>query len=265
MNILNRVYYKPELSQTIERLENLDFLNDSLLDELQAKIYLLMKQKYFQDFKTYSEFQKILLKNDFIFKYANISSFSLPTAASSSSSSSSNSLSQTQAQTQQATASNKTITNPIILADQQHAKYLSLTSNDNLLFGIDDDLSSPTNTPNISLSSLNDSQVEADSNSLASIESLSDRLSQSSYELCNNILDTFSHATEVNFKLSAIITACGRCNELKTTYAIYIIDVIKDYGEKSKNEYWQTYRRFNDFYDLHLMIKKKVKPYGTIF
>jgi hypothetical protein len=45
---------------------------------------------------------------------------------------------------------------------------------------------------------------------------------------------------------------------MKATYAIYIIDVIKDFGDKTKNEYWQTYRRFNDFYDLHLIIKKKV-------
>ena len=45
---------------------------------------------------------------------------------------------------------------------------------------------------------------------------------------------------------------------MKQTYAIYIIDVTKDYDDKTKNEYWQTYRRFNDFYDLHLIIKKKV-------
>jgi hypothetical protein len=45
---------------------------------------------------------------------------------------------------------------------------------------------------------------------------------------------------------------------MKQTYAIYIIDVTKEYEDKAKNEYWQTYRRFNDFYDLHLIIKKKV-------
>jgi hypothetical protein len=70
VNIIHRAYYKPELSLTVERLEqaHLLHLNEGLLDQLQAKIYLLMKQKYFLDFKSYSELHKILLKNDFIFK-----------------------------------------------------------------------------------------------------------------------------------------------------------------------------------------------------
>ena len=125
MNILNRVYYKPELTQTIERLENnLDSVNESLLDELQAKIYLLMKQKYFIGFKNYIELHKILLKNDFIFKYTN----NMPSSPQTSSSSQ--------------LVTNKTITNPIILADQQqqHAKQNMSSSENEVSFNLDEDL-----------------------------------------------------------------------------------------------------------------------------
>lgn len=140
VNILNRVYYKPELTQTIELLEtNVDSLNESLLDELQAKIYLLMKQKYFIDFKNYTEFHKILLKNDFIFKYSN----NIPLSSSTTSSA--------------ATTSTKTITNPIILADQQHTLNMTTTNNENILFNIDDDLVSPTSINNSSSNSILDS------------------------------------------------------------------------------------------------------------
>ncbi len=63
---------------------------------------------------------------------------------------------------------------------------------------------------------------------------------------------------DYNFKISAQITSSGVCNELKKTYAIYIIDVTKIYSAApQQNVYWQTYRRFNDFYDLHLTIKKR--------
>jgi hypothetical protein len=101
---LNRVYYKPELVSTLERLENFDYLNDTLLDELQSKIYLLMKQKYYTEFKSYSEFHKILLKNDFIFKISSLSSSSQTPSAD--------------FKTLE-TPSNKMITNPIILAELQ--------------------------------------------------------------------------------------------------------------------------------------------------
>ena len=147
MNILNRVYYKPELTQTIERLEkNVDSLNESLLDELQAKIYLLMKQKYFIDFKSYTEFHKILLKNDFIFKYSNNIPPTTPPPVSG--------LNQI--------SNNKTITNPIILAEQQNASILSTTNtnNENILFNIDDDLISPTSINNSS-SILDPNNIEA--------------------------------------------------------------------------------------------------------
>ena len=65
-----------------------------------------------------------------------------------------------------------------------------------------------------------------------------------------NVCNLKSNLKYLNFK--------GRCNDLKATYAIYIIDVTKVYLNSGKNEYWQTYRRFNDFYDFHLTIKKKV-------
>jgi hypothetical protein len=97
-----------------------------------------------------------------------------------------------------------------------------------------------------------------------------DRLSQSSYDSINFQADSGSKTVSplsqqsnlkpVNykFKLSAQITSSGVCNELKKTYAIYIIDVTKLYpASPEQNDYWQTYRRFNDFYDLHLTIKKR--------
>jgi hypothetical protein len=45
---------------------------------------------------------------------------------------------------------------------------------------------------------------------------------------------------------------------MNTIYAIYIIDVTMKSLVTSKSEFWQTYRRFNDFHDLHMLIKKKV-------
>ena len=66
INLSNRIYYKKELVRTLENLENEDCINDSLLDELQEKIYLLMKQKYYPEFKNYPEFHKVLFKTDLI-------------------------------------------------------------------------------------------------------------------------------------------------------------------------------------------------------
>ena len=68
INIANRIFYKSELIKTVEHLEMNEHLNESLLDDLQDKIHLLMKQKYYPDFKNYPEFHKILLKNDLLFK-----------------------------------------------------------------------------------------------------------------------------------------------------------------------------------------------------
>jgi hypothetical protein len=69
VNISNRIYYKKELAKTIENLESPQpAINESVLDDLQAKIYSLMKQKYYPEFKNYPELHKILLKSDFLFK-----------------------------------------------------------------------------------------------------------------------------------------------------------------------------------------------------
>lgn len=63
-----------------------------------------MKQKYYTEFKNYTEFHKILLKNDFIFKISSLSSSSQTSNAD--------------LKTLE-TPSNKMITNPIILAELQ--------------------------------------------------------------------------------------------------------------------------------------------------
>jgi len=68
VNIANRIFYKPELIRTVERLDMVEHLNETLLDDLQNKIFQLMKQKYYPDFKSHPEFQKILLKNDLLFR-----------------------------------------------------------------------------------------------------------------------------------------------------------------------------------------------------
>jgi len=67
VNIVNQNFYKAELIQTVEKLDMIEKLNESLLDDLQAKIFDLMKQKYFPNFKNYPEFQKIIFKNDPVF------------------------------------------------------------------------------------------------------------------------------------------------------------------------------------------------------
>lgn len=165
VNMINRQFYKAELTQTVERLESNDYLNEFLLDDLQTKIFQLMKLKYYPKFKKYSEFHKLLLKNDL---------------------------------------------------------YLKLTYEE-------DDLNGDNEEDSLVL--IDNQLNEADIND---------------YE-------------PNKFKLDAVISSSGKCNDLKSTYAIYIIDVTKIFDDgKTKNEFWQTYRRFNDFYDLHLFIKKKV-------
>lgn len=93
------------------------------------------------------------------------------------------------------------------------------------------------------------SETESDSQMAASASA--DRVSQSSFEL-------WPSQSDKDVRLNAIITSAGRCNDLKSSYAIYIIDVTKQFDSSSKIEFWQTYRRFNDFSDLHLILKKKV-------
>lgn len=165
INISNIIFYRDELNATLERMENLTFIDEFLLTELQSKIYQLMRQKYFPGFKRSPEFQKLLAKNE------------------------------------------------------------SLKA-----------------------------QISFDCDS---IEQYCDgNETQTSIELQNADCSNQNQ----NFNITAIITSCGKCNDLKQKYAIYIIDVKKIYQEtnsNNKNEFWQTYRRFNDFHDLHLTIKKK--------
>lgn len=150
------------MSQTVEKLEDYNYLNENLLDELQMKIFNLMEAKYYPSFKHYSEFHKLLIKNSF---------------------------------------------------------YLNFMSE---IETLDEDLNSQ------------------DEDSIIFIhkpEKIPSNLLQSSNQNLNK------------FKLQAVITSSGRCNDLKSTYAIYIIDVTKGLNDgTTKNEYWQTYRRFNVIY-----------------
>jgi hypothetical protein len=45
---------------------------------------------------------------------------------------------------------------------------------------------------------------------------------------------------------------------MNNIFAIYIIDVTKKCLNTNETEYWQTFRRFNDFHDFHLLVKKRV-------
>ena len=98
-------------------------------------------------------------------------------------------------------------------------------------------------------------------------------MSQSSIEILhenhfssNGNSNNNNNSSSIEYNIFATITSSGKCNEHKDKYAIYIIDVKKIYENSSKNEIWQTYRRFNDFHDLHLTIKKKVdRKYVFIF
>jgi hypothetical protein len=225
INIMNHMFYKAELAQTIDNMDNHDTINETLLDELQAKIYLLMKQKYYQDFKQYPEFHKLLNKNDLIFKLANTSS-TINTA-------------------QQSTKTTRFISNPVILS--QHLE------NNSTQF-VDEDLILNSSTTELESSFDSDSNILVSLNDETQSNQSGDNLSQSSFDFCTSDINT-------NFNLTAIITSSGRCNDLKSTYAIYIIDVTKEYtntaSSSNKNEFWQTYRRFNDFHDLHMILKRK--------
>ena len=54
-------------------MKNINEINENLLKELQLKIYLLMKQKYYPEFKQSIEFQKLINKNDFFKSLVNTS------------------------------------------------------------------------------------------------------------------------------------------------------------------------------------------------
>jgi hypothetical protein len=51
---------------------------------------------------------------------------------------------------------------------------------------------------------------------------------------------------------------------MNNIYAIYIIDVTMKSLVTSKIEFWQTYRRFNDFHDLHMLIKKRFTAFKDL-
>lgn len=218
-NVANKAYYKKELAQVIERMENLSEVDETLLDELQFKIYLLMKQKYYPDFKNYPEFHKILLKNDLIFK--------LGTSANSISLAAEN--------------------NNVIKLDEFETAYLI------------DNSSTSSNTT--SSSTIFDSLKTIDENNM-------DSISTSSFDLITDERLTSSPLLESvnpkNVQLTAVITSSGRCNEMNTIYAIYIIDVSKKCLVTNTVDSWQTYRRFNDFHDLHLLLKKKFPSFSNL-
>lgn len=214
----NKAYYKKELAQVIERMENLSEVDETLLDELQFKIYLLMKQKYYSDFKNYPEFHKILLKNDLIFK--------LGTSANSISLAAEN--------------------NNVMKLDEFETAYLI------------DNSSTSSNTTS---STIFDSLETIDENNM-------DSISTSSFDLIIDERRTSSPLLESvnpkNVQLTAVITSSGRCNEMNTIYAIYIIDVSKKCLVTNTVDSWQTYRRFNDFHDLHLLLKKKFPSFSNL-
>ena len=63
-NVSNIIFYKDELNRTLERMQNINQVDENLLKELQMKVYILMKQKYYPGFKQSSEFQKLLTRNE---------------------------------------------------------------------------------------------------------------------------------------------------------------------------------------------------------
>ena len=65
----NIIYYKSELSRTLDRMKNEDDINENLLNDLQLKIYLLMKRKYYPEFKQSFEFQKLIFKTPCLYVY----------------------------------------------------------------------------------------------------------------------------------------------------------------------------------------------------
>ena len=87
-----------------------------------------------------------------------------------------------------------------------------------------------------------------------------DKISQSSFEMwpSNSLTANITKTSPQDVRLTAIITSAGRCNDIKASYAIYIIDITKQLDSSNKIDFWQTYRRFNDFSDLHLILKKRV-------
>ncbi|CAF0922022.1 unnamed protein product [Brachionus calyciflorus] len=192
VNISNRIYYKRELAKALESLENLDEINESILDDLQSKIYILINEKYLNDFKNSSEFHKMMLNNDI---------------------------------------------------------KLSPINQSNDLDEIDSFIN--INDPSMNCEEIETiATIDNDTNNVSI-----DRVSLSSFDLCT--LETKTNQIDSKYiKLNACITSTGRCNDLKSTYSIYILDITMLNELTGKVEYWQTYRRFNDFHDFHIILKK---------
>lgn len=169
-------------------MENIDLIDETLFDNLQSKIYLLMENKYLSEFKNSPELQKVILKNRMKFdtELEELESFK--------------------------------DTERVNESETEETK--SHLDNDNISITID-------------------------------------QASLNSFDLCT--IDGKTEVVDPNYiKINACIISTGRCNELKKAYSIYIMDITKLNESNGKIEYWQTYRRFNDFHDFHLIVKKNV-------
>lgn len=186
---MNFAFYKKELTKVLEKLENIDQINESLFDNLQSKIYILMDSKYLSEFKKSTELHKILIKNDL--KIQSDTEF-------------------------EELESLRDIKRP----DSENYETQYYSDNGNISIAID-------------------------------------QASLNSFDLCT--IDGKTEVVDSNYiKINACIISTGRCNELKRAYSIYIMDITKLNESTGKIEYWQTYRRFNDFHDFHLILKKNV-------
>jgi hypothetical protein len=52
-------------------MESVEQLDEYLLDELQFRVYQLMKEKYYPEFKQCVEFNKLITKNEFMKHFLN--------------------------------------------------------------------------------------------------------------------------------------------------------------------------------------------------
>nr|XP_018666665.1 sorting nexin-13 isoform X1 [Ciona intestinalis] len=71
-----------------------------------------------------------------------------------------------------------------------------------------------------------------------------------------------SENEEVN-KLTAVITQTGICKEHGKTYAMFAVTVTRHWGN-GRQESWDTFRRYREFYDLHLSLKENGSNLSTI-
>lgn len=78
-------------------------------------------------------------------------------------------------------------------------------------------------------------------------------------------IDTYSITTEINEsgldgKISAVERRCcrsGVCSDKGEKYAIYVISVCCKSINGDQRREWITYRRYSEFNDLHMTIKKR--------